>query len=86
MNTTTTNVLEQPAIDPAEELFMIPDEVSAALQVSRGDLRRMRDAGLGPAYFSIGSTIRYLPADVHAWRRSNPTGLQLPRPREVGLR
>lgn len=86
MNTTTTSVLEQPVIDPAEELFMIPDEVSEVLRVSRGDLRRMRDAGIGPAYFSIGSTIRYLPTDVDAWRRSHPTGIDLPRRRELGSR
>ena len=39
-------VLEEP---PATELFLIPDEVSAVLRVSRGDLKRLRDAGLGPA-------------------------------------
>jgi len=52
----------------AIELFLVPDEVSAELSVSRGDLKRLRDAGLGPAYFTIGSTIRYLQADVDVWR------------------
>ena len=52
----------------AIELFLVPDEVSAKLSVSRGDLKRLRDAGLGPAYFTIGPTIRYLHADVDVWR------------------
>ena len=34
---------------PATELFLIPDEVSAVLRLSRGDLKRLRDAGQGPA-------------------------------------
>lgn len=84
MTTIATSALEQPAAQPAEELFMLPAEVSAALRVSRGDLRRMRDAGLGPVHFSIGSTIRYLPADVDAWRREHPNGIDLPRRRELG--
>ena len=49
---------------PATELFLTPDDVGAELRVSRGDLKRLRDAVLGPAYFTIGSTIRYLQADV----------------------
>ena len=46
---------------PETELFLIPAEVSQALHLSRGQLRRMRDTGTGPAYFTIGYTIRYLP-------------------------
>jgi predicted DNA-binding transcriptional regulator AlpA len=85
MNTTTaTSVLEQPAPEPAQELFMIPDEVSAVLQVSRGDLRRMRDAGQGPAHFIIGSTIRYLQADVDEWRVRHPQGIEIPGRRSLG--
>ncbi|WP_421076968.1 helix-turn-helix domain-containing protein [Microbacterium sp. IO18] len=86
MNTTTTTALAQLTIEHVEELFMIPDEVSAVLGVSRGDLRRMRDAGLGPAYFSIDSTIRYLPVDVDAWRLEHPNGIELPRRRKLGAR
>ena len=71
MTTTTTSLLEPSNVEQDEKLFMVPDEVSAALHLSRGDLRRMRDSGTGPAYFSIGSTIRYLPADVDAWHRSH---------------
>jgi predicted DNA-binding transcriptional regulator AlpA len=85
MNTTTaTSVLEQPAPEPAQELFMIPDEVSAVLQVSRGDLRRMRDAGQGPAHFTIGSTIRYLHADVDQWCADHPHGIEIPPRRNLG--
>ena len=65
-------VLQEP---PATELFLIPDEVSAVLRVSRGDLKRLRDAGQGPAYFTIGSTIRYLQADVDQWRATHPNGV-----------
>ena len=74
-------VLEEP---PATELFLIPDEVSAELRVSRGDLKRLRDAGLGPAYFTIGSTIRYLQADVDEWRAKHPNGIEIPQRRSLG--
>lgn len=74
-------VLEEP---PATELFLIPDEVSAELLISRGDLRRLRDAGLGPAHFTIGSTVRYLQADVDQWRQDHPHGIEIPRRRSLG--
>ena len=74
-------VLQEPS---ATELFLIPDEVSAELRVSRGDLKRLRDAGLGPAYFTIGSTIRYLQADVDEWRAKHPNGIEIPQRRSLG--
>lgn len=69
---------------PATELFLIPDEVSAELRISRGDLKRLRDAGLGPAYFTIGSTIRYLQADIDQWRAKHPNGIEIPQRRSLG--
>jgi predicted DNA-binding transcriptional regulator AlpA len=78
---------QQPAVleaPPATELFLIPDEVSAELGVSRGDLKRLRDAGLGPAYFTIGSAIRYLQADVDDWQARNPRGIEIPQRRSLG--
>ena len=74
-------VLEEP---PATELFLLPDEVSAELLISRGDLKRLRDAGQGPAYFTIGSTIRYLQADVDEWRAKHPNGIEIPQRRSLG--
>ena len=74
-------VLEEP---PATELFLLPVEVGVELQLSRGDLRRLRDAGLGPAYFTIGSTIRYLQADVDEWRAKHPNGIEIPQRRSLG--
>ena len=74
-------VLEEPS---ATELFLLPVEVGAELQLSRGDLRRLRDAGLGPAYFTIGSTIRYLQADVDEWRAKHPQGIEIPQRRSLG--
>ena len=74
-------VLEEPS---ATELFLLPVEVGAELQLSRGDLRRLRDAGLGPAYFTIGSTIRYLQADVDEWRAKHPNGIEIPQRRSLG--
>ncbi len=53
---------------PPRELFLIPDEVGAMLGVTRAELRAMRQAGIGPAYFTFGSVVRYLPSDVEAWR------------------
>lgn len=74
------DVLEEP---PATELFLLPVEVGAELQLSRGDLRRLRDAGLGPAYFTIGSTIRYLQADVDDWKAKHPRGIEIPQRRSL---
>ena len=74
-------VLEEPS---ATELFLLPVEVGAELQLSRGDLRRLRDASLGPAYFTIGSTIRYLQADVDEWRAKHPHGIEIPQRRSLG--
>lgn len=74
-------VLEEP---PATELFLLPAEVRAELQLSRGDLRRLRDAGMGPAYFTIGSTIRYLQADVDDWKTKHPHGIEIPQRRSLG--
>ena len=74
-------VLEEP---PATELFLLPVEVGAELQLSRGDLRRLRDAGLGPAYFTIGSTIRYLQTDIDDWKAKHPNGIEIPKRRSLG--
>ena len=74
-------VLEEPS---ATELFLLPVEAGAELQLSRGDLRRLRDAGLGPAYFTIGSTIRYLQADLDEWRAKHPNGIEIPQRRSLG--
>lgn len=79
----TTNRSDVLASELAIELFLVPDEVSAELRVSRGDLKRLRDARLGPAYFTIGSTIRYLQADVDQWRADHPIGIEIPRRRAL---
>ena len=65
------------------ELFLIPEEVGAQLEVSVRDLRRMREAGVGPAYFTIGSQVRYLPADVERWHLEHPKGVKIPRRRRA---
>ena len=79
----TTNRSDGLASELAIELFLVPDEVSAELRVSRGDLKRLRDAGIGPAYFTIGSTVRYLQADVDEWRDAHPNGIEIPRRRAL---
>jgi predicted DNA-binding transcriptional regulator AlpA len=76
--------LDRHSEPPTTELFLIPDEVSAVLRISRGDLKRLRDAGQGPAYFTIGSTIRYLQADVDEWRAKHPNGIEIPQRRSLG--
>lgn len=76
--------LDRHSEPPATELFLLPAEVGTELQLSRGDLRRLRDAGLGPAYFTIGSTIRYLQADVDQWRAKHPNGIEIPQRRSLG--
>ena len=79
----TTNRSDGLAGELAIELFLVPDEVSAELRISRGDLKRLRDAGIGPAYFTIGSTVRYLQADVDEWRDAHPHGIEIPRRRAL---
>ena len=74
----TANRSDGLADELAIELFLVPDEVSAELRVSRGDLKRLRDAGIGPAYFTIGSTVRYLQADVDEWCDAHPNGIEIP--------
>ena len=69
---------------PVTELFLIPDEVSTVLRASRDDLKNLRDAGQGPAYFTIGSTIRYLQADVDHWRAELAHSTYVPKPRSRG--
>lgn len=64
---------------PPRELFLIPEEVAAQLGATLRELRQLRDAEAGPAYFTIGTAIRYLPADVEQWRSEHPEGLPLPR-------
>ncbi|RGE19069.1 helix-turn-helix domain-containing protein [Leucobacter sp. wl10] len=63
------------------ELFLVPTEAAAQLGVSVRKLRRLRQAEVGPAYFTIGSRIRYLAADVAQWRSDHPDGVQIPRRR-----
>ncbi len=79
----TTNRSDGLAGELAIELFLVPDEVSAELRVSRGDLKRLRDAGIGPAYFTIGSTVRYLQADVDEWCDAHPNGIEIPQRRAL---
>jgi predicted DNA-binding transcriptional regulator AlpA len=79
----TTNRSDGLAGELAIELFLVPDEVSAELRISRGDLKRLRDAGIGPAYFTIGSTVRYLQADVDEWRDAHPNGIDIPQRRAL---
>lgn len=77
---------QQPGVleDPQPtELFLLPVEVGTELHLSRGDLRRLRDAGLGPAYFTIGSTIRYLQSDVDEWKAKHPRGIEIPQRRSL---
>ncbi|MCC6856347.1 MAG: helix-turn-helix domain-containing protein [Microbacteriaceae bacterium] len=82
----TTNRADGLATELAIKLFLVPDEVSTELRVSRGDLKRLRDAGVGPAYFTIGSTVRYLQADVDEWRDAHPNGIEIPQRGSWGKR
>ncbi len=52
-------------------LFMLPEEVALTLDIHVDELREMRLNGEGPAYFAIGSVVRYLLVDVTAWRNTH---------------
>lgn len=52
----------------APPLFLTPQEAAGMLGVNRGALRDLRDQNDGPNYYTIGSAIRYRPADVEQWR------------------
>lgn len=56
------------ALDGQAPLFLTPQEVGGILGVNRGKLRDLRDQGIGPNYYTIGSAIRYRRSDVEQWR------------------
>ena len=56
----------------AAPIVMTPAEVAVILQLSEDELRTMRLANKGPAFYSLGGRlIRYNQADVHRWRASH---------------
>lgn len=42
-------------------------QAAAALGVKPASLRKMRERGRGPAFFKIGRSVRYDPADIAAY-------------------
>ena len=56
----------------ATPIVMTPAEVATVLGLSEKELRTMRLANEGPAFYSLGRRlIRYNQADVHRWRASH---------------
>ena len=55
----------------AATIVMTPAEVAVILQLSEDELRTMRLANKGPAFYALGGRlIRYNQADVHRWQAS----------------
>ena len=55
----------------AATIIMTPAEVATMLGLSEKELRTMRLANKGPAFYSLGGRlIRYNRADVHRWQAS----------------
>ena len=52
-------------------IMMTPAEVATVLGLSEKELRTLRLANEGPAFYSLGGRlIRYNQADVHRWQAS----------------
>jgi excisionase family DNA binding protein len=54
--------------------LMTENEVSKRLNVSLASLRRWRLTKRGPAFFKVGSLVRYSLEDLEAWLAALPTG------------
>ena len=55
----------------AATIVMTPAEVATVLGLSEKELRTMRLANQGPAFYALGGRlIRYNRADVHRWQAS----------------
>ena len=55
----------------AATIMMTPAEVATVLGLSEKELRTLRLANKGPAFYSLGGRlIRYNRADVHRWQAS----------------
>ena len=53
-------------------IMMTPAEVATVLELSEKELRTMRLANKGPAFYSLGGRlIRYNQADVHRWQANH---------------
>ena len=53
-------------------IMMTPTEVAVILQLSEDELRTLRLANKGPAFYSLGGRlIRYNQADVHRWQANH---------------
>lgn len=47
--------------------FLTTDELAAMLDCSVRHIIAMREKGTGPAYITIGRSIRYSPASIQSW-------------------
>jgi hypothetical protein len=50
--------------------FRSPAQLAARWDCSVGWLANQRSAGLGPAFFKIGSNVRYLLSDIEAYEEA----------------
>ena len=66
--------------------LMTEDEVSKALNISVGALRRWRLERRGPAFIKVGSLVRYRPEDLELWLTTLPTGGESARKTAPNLR
>ena len=56
----------------AATIIMTPAEVATMLKLSEKELRTMRLANQGPAFYALGGRlIRYNQADVHRWQANH---------------
>ena len=56
----------------AATIIMTPAEVATMLGLPEKELRTMRLANKGPAFYALGGRlIRYNQADVHRWRANH---------------
>jgi len=60
-----------PTMSISTEPLLKPSTVASLLQVSTNTLAALRNAGTGPPYLRLGSSIRYRGEDVDAWAVSS---------------
>ena len=56
----------------ANNRFLTPGEAAPLVGLSESELGRLRSAGSGPDWLTIGRTIRYSNADLQWWLEHRP--------------
>ena len=56
---------------PTTDRFLSPRQVELEYEISTHTLQHWRYQGRGPAYYKLGSRVRYLRSELEAWLRGH---------------